>query len=229
MKSLYTDIVIYVKKQIDNGILQEGDKLPSERELSISFEVSRNVVREAIGVLRVKGLINVQVGKGAYVTKPNPTLITETLERIMKNYNTTIENIIEVREELEKSIISKAVLYATTNDIEKLYEIYEEMEKNKLNVNKYIKLDMEFHVLLAQCTKNPLFYILLTSFLEMTQHVLFEFTRFIPTSIVQAQEHHLELIKAIDKKDEELAVRLVVSHIQVLRDETIILKGKRIL
>jgi len=130
MKSLYTDIVREIKSQIYNGILLEGDKLPSERELSTQYNVSRNVVREAIGALRANGLIKVQAGKGTYVLEPSPTIVTDTLERIMNDFDITIEEILEVREELEVSIIRKAVSSASDSDIEHLKTVYENMETN---------------------------------------------------------------------------------------------------
>jgi len=225
MKSLYTDIVREIKSQIYNGILLEGDKLPSERELSTQYNVSRNVVREAIGALRANGLIKVQAGKGTYVLEPSPTIVTDTLERIMNDFDITIEEILEVREELEVSIIRKAVSSASDSDIEHLKTVYENMETNMSNLNKFIELDLQFHILLAKSTKNPLFYILLNSFMEMTQQVLFEFTRYVPSSIQKAQQHHLEIIKSIENRDKQLAEAIIISHMQVLREEIPFLKN----
>ena len=228
MRALYLEIVNEIESQLDDEILQVGEKLPSERELADKFNVSRNVVREAISVLRAKGLISVHAGRGAYVIKPNPTMVTETMERISQNYNTTIEDILEVREELENSIIKKVVRTATPDDIQKLYDLYNKMEKDKRDVDKYVKLDVRFHMALAQCTKNPLFYILLNTFTEMTQSVLFAFTTVIPDSVAQAQEQHLALIKAIENGDENVAQEVLISHMQVLRGNKNS-QGKRII
>ncbi|MEC5423272.1 FadR/GntR family transcriptional regulator [Virgibacillus sp. C22-A2] len=229
MSSLHADIVIDLKSKISSNILPEGQKLPSERELALQYEVSRNVIREAISVLRVEGLIMVQAGKGAYVTKPNPMMIAETIERIMKNYNTTLEDLLEVREGLEISIIKNVIKRATSEDSQILYKIYRDMEKNRTNVTQFAKLDLQFHTSLAESTKNPLYPVLLSSFMEMTQHVLFEFTRLIPESMVQAQEHHLALIKAIEEGDEDLAISTIISHMQVLREEIKVLKERNII
>src|SRR5215510_2758318 len=53
-------------------ILTEGfapnTQLPSERELSESLSVSRNIVREALSVLVAEGLIVKQPGRGIFVT-----------------------------------------------------------------------------------------------------------------------------------------------------------------
>ncbi|OZU87193.1 hypothetical protein CIL03_18040 [Virgibacillus indicus] len=229
MDLLYTEILTDLREKITSNILKEGQKLPSERELTRQYDVSRNVVREAISALRFEGLINVYTGKGAYVTKPNPIMITDTLERIMKYYNTTIEEILEVREELEKSIIKKVVKTATTEDIKNLIRIYQEMEKSKLNLGKFTELDVEFHKYLAESTKNSIFNLLSNSFIDMTQHVLFIFTRMFPDSVKTAQSQHLDLIKAIENRNEQLAEDLIISHMQVLRDEIKILRENKLI
>lgn len=53
---------------IKTGAYPAGQKLPSERRLSEDFAVSRPVVREALGMLSSLGLVDIQIGRGAYVT-----------------------------------------------------------------------------------------------------------------------------------------------------------------
>ena len=48
--------------------LQPGAVFPSERELSESLAVSRNIVREALSVLVAEGLIEKQPGRGIFIT-----------------------------------------------------------------------------------------------------------------------------------------------------------------
>src|SRR5262245_66091019 len=48
--------------------LMPDEQLPSERELSESLSVSRNIVREALSVLVAEGLIVKQPGRGIFVT-----------------------------------------------------------------------------------------------------------------------------------------------------------------
>ncbi|MEE9153897.1 MAG: GntR family transcriptional regulator, partial [candidate division NC10 bacterium] len=54
---VYQDIVAQVKDLIGEGQLKPGDQLPSERELSETFEVSRASLREAIRALESMGFI----------------------------------------------------------------------------------------------------------------------------------------------------------------------------
>jgi GntR family transcriptional regulator len=51
------------------GVYQPGDQIPSEHQLMAEFEVSRITARRAIANLTQQGLVNVQRGKGAFVSK----------------------------------------------------------------------------------------------------------------------------------------------------------------
>jgi DNA-binding FadR family transcriptional regulator len=216
---LHSDIVNYVEENIMNRTLREGDKLPSERELAIQFQVSRNVVREGIKILREKGLVVVHPGRGAFITKPDPLMITSTMERILQNYDTTIEDMLEVREELELTIIGKAVKSATSEHIRELYLLHNLMEKNKRDVNLFVKFDIQFHDTLAKSTGNALFSILLNSFIDMTNQVLFALTKVTPETMATAQKQHLQIIKAIEQQDGHRGREIMRAHMQVIRDD----------
>ncbi|HEU5140269.1 MAG TPA: FadR/GntR family transcriptional regulator [Bacillales bacterium] len=224
---LYEEIVQKIEEQIYKGSLEDGDKLPSERELAEEFAVSRNVIREAIGTLREKGFIVVRQGKGAYVTKQNNGVVTETLSRMLRGDDSTGEDILEVREALEIAIIRKAVHKASPANIEMLKSIYGKMEDKKQYVNQFIEEDAGFHRTLAEATQNRIFPLLIDSFYELTEGSIFSLTQLTPYSVDDAQNHHWDLIKAIEGGDEESAVSTIQGHIELLRKEVAVLKKGR--
>ncbi len=65
----YEDIQRYIMSLIESGYLKPGDKIPSERELSQKFNVSRMTIRRALMDLVQKGLLIRQVGKGTIVNR----------------------------------------------------------------------------------------------------------------------------------------------------------------
>lgn len=223
---LYEEIVQKIENDIYDGTLAEGDKLPSERELALAYTVSRNVIREAIGTLREKGFVVVKPGKGAYVTKSNNGMVTETLKRMLRGDDSTGEDILEVREALEIAIIRKAVHKAAPENIEILKSIYNQMEAKQSHINEFIDEDAHFHMALAEATQNRIFSLLIHSFYELTEGSIFTLTRLTPYSVTDAQQHHLELIKAIERKDEQLAVETIQNHIGLLRSEVELLKKR---
>lgn len=67
---LYARLADGVRADILEGRLKPGDRLPTEAELSRIHEVSRITVRQALDVLRQRGLIERFSGRGSFVTTP---------------------------------------------------------------------------------------------------------------------------------------------------------------
>jgi GntR family transcriptional regulator len=65
---LHLAISEQLRDRIVTGLYQPGDQLPSEHQLMAEFEVSRITARRAIANLTRQGLVNVQQGKGAFVS-----------------------------------------------------------------------------------------------------------------------------------------------------------------
>ena len=75
----YREIAADLQRKIESGELAPGARLPSDAELSESYEASRNTVREAVKILVTRGLVEKPSGRGAFVLqKINPfsTVIT---------------------------------------------------------------------------------------------------------------------------------------------------------
>ena len=66
---LYIQIKDRLQQQIEAGVFAVGERLPSERELSDEYHVSRMTARQALQLLQQSGLTRSQVGKGTYVSR----------------------------------------------------------------------------------------------------------------------------------------------------------------
>lgn len=67
--SLYVQLKRFILDQIENGDLQPSSRLPSERQLSEEFGVSRTTVRRALDDLAREGHIFTRVGRGTFVAE----------------------------------------------------------------------------------------------------------------------------------------------------------------
>jgi GntR family transcriptional regulator len=67
---LYYQLAEWIKEQIQTGELTPEAQLPSERELSEEFKVSRMTVRQSISFLVNQGVLTVKKGVGTFVAKP---------------------------------------------------------------------------------------------------------------------------------------------------------------
>jgi DNA-binding FadR family transcriptional regulator len=56
-----------IEAEICSGVLNPGTKLPTEAALGLRFGASRSPVREALQILKAKGLIVTRQGSGSYL------------------------------------------------------------------------------------------------------------------------------------------------------------------
>ena len=66
-RPIYTQICDGIKDQIRAGILSEGDKLPSVRELATILTINPNTIQRADRELEMEGWITSVAGKGCFV------------------------------------------------------------------------------------------------------------------------------------------------------------------
>ncbi len=90
---LYHQLKEVLKKQIENGELKQGERLPSEIELINTYEVSRTTIREAVNDLVQNGYLVRKRGVGTYVATP-------------KHSQWVLENLSSFAEELEQKGLS---------------------------------------------------------------------------------------------------------------------------
>src|SRR6202790_5477806 len=79
-RKLYQQIARTIAAAVEDGRYASGDKLPSERELSDDFGVSRPTIRDAMIALEFQGLVEARQGSGVYVSAApqNPEYAAET-------------------------------------------------------------------------------------------------------------------------------------------------------
>ena len=66
-RPIYTQITDGIREQILGGILREGDKLPSVRDLATQLTINPNTIQRSYRELEMQGWIASIPGKGSYV------------------------------------------------------------------------------------------------------------------------------------------------------------------
>ncbi|NVI90496.1 GntR family transcriptional regulator [Actinomadura sp. BRA 177] len=73
----YVEIAADLQARIDDGRLEPGDRLPTEKELAQRWGVSENTIKAAVNELRRGGRVETVPQKGSFVTEPDmPFVIT---------------------------------------------------------------------------------------------------------------------------------------------------------
>ncbi|WP_081929780.1 FadR/GntR family transcriptional regulator [Bifidobacterium ruminantium] len=83
-----SEIASLLEQRIAAGGYPAGSKLPSERELAVSFHVSRNTIRDAIALLAARKIVSTKWGSGTVVLGPRtkgPWLLRPDLRMFLTN------------------------------------------------------------------------------------------------------------------------------------------------
>lgn len=117
-RTLHEQIEEGIKDLIINGVLKPEDKLPSVRELSVTLTINPNTVQRAYKQLETDGFIYSVKAKGNFVSHSAETRDKNRIKEIYSQINTLTKELVFMGESREKII-------------EKIDEIYLEMEDNK--------------------------------------------------------------------------------------------------
>ena len=153
-RRLYEEIVQQFHALIRQGALQHGDRLPSERELSEQFKVSRSSVREAIRSLELQGLVVSRRGSGTFINTEN---LDAALDLVAANLNggaAALQDVFEMRHLMEPHIAALAAQRATGEEVARLGEILEEQQRQIDLGETGVESDTAFHFTLAAATHN---------------------------------------------------------------------------
>ncbi len=154
---VFEHIAAQIEHQILSGELRNGDRLPTERELSERFHASRTAVREAMKTLAQKGLVDMRPGRGTIVIDGTTQALRESLGRMMRVSQIESEtDLVEVREILEPEIAAMAAARATAQDVIDLAAAVATMDATLRDAGAFITADNHFHQVLARATQNAL-------------------------------------------------------------------------
>ncbi|EXC93611.1 bacterial regulatory s, gntR family protein [Acinetobacter baumannii 1051830] len=158
-KSQHALIVQQLGLKIVSGEISENEKLPSEVDLCEEYKVSRPVFREAIRVLNAKGLTYSRPKIGT-VVRPKEEWHLLDPDVLFWLIQTTPEHeffktLSTVRRVLEPELAYIAASTANEEDIERIKQAYEGMEK-ATTVEEFIEPDIQFHLAIAKATHNDL-------------------------------------------------------------------------
>ncbi|MFQ5913356.1 MAG: FadR/GntR family transcriptional regulator [Nitrospinota bacterium] len=151
---VYEAIVNQVLSLIAQGQLKSGDRLPPERDLVESFNVSRASVREAICVLESLGLVESRVGSGTYVTTPKVENLIQPLALTILQEQDNLQEIFEARRLIEPYLAGLAAERATQAEKEELAAIVERHARLVAKGETGAEADVDFHLAIARAARN---------------------------------------------------------------------------
>ena len=159
-RRLSDDIVERIERLMLEGRLAPGDQLPSERELMARFHVGRPAVREALFALGRMGLVAVQNGERAVVTRPTATNLLGGLASAVRHMLATDEGVRQFQDArmlFETALVRRAATTARPEDLAFLRQALERNIAARDDVDAFVATDVAFHLALAGIARNPIF------------------------------------------------------------------------
>lgn len=147
-------IVEAIRHLIVSERMQPGDKLPTESELALRFNVSRLSVREATKTLEFLGILRSKTGVGLIVGELDWQRLTSNLAFHSSLHQISAEQLIDSRVIVETGIVPY-VIHNTASDcsiIENLQNLVEKL-KTASDIQSRIEYDLLFHRTLLEASR----------------------------------------------------------------------------
>lgn len=209
-----SSIADQIRQAIVTGRLEQGERLPPERELAEQFGVSRVTVRDALRALEAMGLIEVRVGArgGAFVTVPTGSIVGQTMSDMMMMSAVTPEDIVEARLVVELGTVTLACARATDEDLARLRDLADHAAASIADKTYTRELSWDFHALVAEAAHNGAIEGLTQSFRSsLSLHPIR--TREGARAHATTVEEHARILEAIVRRDGETARREMALHL----------------
>ncbi len=198
------------------GILYPGDKLPSERDLSVMLEVSRTTLRQAISRLSALGVLEAQRGRqgGTFVKSIRSRSIeSEAILRALGPIWDQLEAMLDYRNLVQQMIAKTAAQRRKPDDVDKIKEaLYDYSQATSSSQSR--KADHSLHNFIAEATNN-IYLIQLNRDLSTSANLGFTEHPYSKDLHAQALQQHSLLVEAIAMGNSTEAEKIAGEHFLV--------------
>ncbi|MDA8193923.1 MAG: FCD domain-containing protein [Thermaerobacter sp.] len=215
--SLRDQIVQGILAKIEEGTLTVGDRLPTERDLAIAFNVSRTTVRDALRTLVGLGVLSIQHGKGIFIQGDEGIAMGNALWAPLVVKPDTVAALFEVRKTLETAAAGWAAVRAPLAQREELVALVHDVKGHVTSAGladfgAAALSDQAFHTALIIASGNPIAGRLMTNLLDLLQEVRQQ-SLAIPGRAWQSILDHEQIAEAILAGDAAAAAAAMMAHL----------------
>jgi GntR family transcriptional regulator, transcriptional repressor for pyruvate dehydrogenase complex len=213
--SAYQVVTERIRHAIHIGTYLPGDKLPSERLLAEQLGVSRTTIREAIRVLEAEGYLVSKRGATGGITVLDQSTDEERLRPLLAQRMPELEQAFEFRIAVEGEATRLAAIRRTKSEMAKMRAAYEEMSGGR-ETARFRAADTNFHLAVADAAGNTFMREAIENVRAFTWMPI---DRLITGVFRSANDHHIQILEAIEKQDPEAAKQAAIAHIEAARED----------
>jgi DNA-binding FadR family transcriptional regulator len=209
----FEETVERILQLIKLGVVDAGERLPPERELSVRLGVSRVTLREAIRALQEAGYVESRRGRygGTFVRRADVPDVRAGQRRLSRPADEVIDDVLTLREVLEVGAAEMAARRRLSPD-ERRHLSSRLAETNAARLRDYRRLDSRLHLAIAEATGSAS----LTSCVvdvRMRLNDLLDAIPLLRRNIEHSNRQHEEIVAAILAGDPPIARRSMEEHV----------------
>lgn len=218
---IHTEVLTCLLGDIRAGIYQEGQKLPSERELMEEFGVGRPAVREALSALGRMGLIEISPGMRARVCKLTLKPLLSEMRATLQIYSSSQDGwrqLHDLRLFFETSVTRQLARQVTDEQLDSLREILVNQRNflDRAEIRSFAEADLAFHRALVESLGNPFLGLLAEGFGGWLITPLYASMQ-VQRQSERSYNAHMAVLKALEERNAELAEQAMRSHLEEMR------------
>lgn len=211
----YLQIARLLAADIDNARYAAGERLPPERELAQTLDVSRTTVREALLALEIMRYIEIRVGAGVYVLDEKVRARTADAEPD----SAAPSEVLAARRIVEAETAALAAAHATRAQIDRMRDANDTMAATIDDIAAFDAADARFHALIADAAGNDVLSGFIAQLWRMRESAMWAFwydqTRH-PDNRHRSVEDHRMILRAIERRLPDAARTAMQAHLDVL-------------
>ncbi|PYP78403.1 MAG: hypothetical protein DMD35_11280 [Gemmatimonadetes bacterium] len=212
-QSLPDKLARQIRGTIQSGNYRRGDRLPPIVEMAKRFEVGQPSIREALKKLEAMGVVQIRHGSGVFVTRSEEVLVLASPDYAGTVTKKLLLDLIRARIPIEIQSVADCVKNATPDQVQELKRILASAGKHLDDDETLNTVNMDFHGKIAEGSGNSV-----TAQLLAVLHELFTEEQRLILDIFGSREDdhkdHVQILKAIERRDESLAVERMRSHLE---------------
>jgi GntR family transcriptional repressor for pyruvate dehydrogenase complex len=216
-KKLSDAVIKEIRCMIASGELSEGDKLPNQSEFSAQLGVSRTVLREALQALSDIGVVQQRPKSGTIILSTVPLTCSKLFHSQLHEHPRETLDLLEARRYLEAGTAELAAENATSEHIQKLEGLLDEMKRlaEAGDFETYGQKNVVFHFLIAEASQNSFMTLLLSTVRRYMEAWIL--INEVPLLMDRSLASHRKILLAIKRRDPEAAKKAMQEHIHEFR------------
>ena len=168
--------------------------------------------------MTAKGLVRVRHGVGAFVTATQDWNSPEPLSLLMRREQSTLLSVHEVRTTLELETAPLAAVRATDEHLDGLATALDDMIIYRDDPAKHCAADLDFHLLLARATGNPMFAVVLQPITALIQAGILRGGGLAEARLRGIREHQA-VFESVRRHDPAAAREAMATHMRTTHGE----------